>query len=114
MILDRIVSIFAKTTALNSEGKTIPAYSFLKSVSCNIQPLQLTDVQRNGWGISDLSANAKLMFVENFDAAGIVEDYIVRYNSKEFTIKGINPWDSPGSAAHTELLLKPIQGVTYT
>lgn len=108
--------MYAPVPSLSAERKRIVTYptATKTGIRCNVQPLQLTDCQRNGWGLSDLDANAKIMFLENADAAGVYEDYIVKWNGQEFFVKGINVWDAPGSAAHTEFKLRPVQGQTYT
>lgn len=115
MILNHTATIYQKTTAQNAERKVTVSYSVYKSsVRCNIQPLQLTDCQRNGWGISDLDANSKIMFLTNIDAAGIIEDWLIKWNGQEYFVKGINSWDMPGGAAHVEFKLRPVQGQSYT
>lgn len=115
MILNHTGSIYQKGVTQNAERKDVIAYTIYKAnVRCNVQPLQLTDCQRNGWGLDDLAANSKIVFLSNSDAAGTIEDWLFKFNGKEFFIKGINKWDAPGAAAHTEFKLVPVQGQAYT
>lgn len=115
MILLKTVSHYNKTVSLNAERKTVTTYAFNKAFLSDLQPASLASCQRNGWGVSDLDSNSKILFCDNIYSSGIQFDDIIKFGNSEFLVKGINVWDTLGSSTdHTEMLLKPVQGQKYT
>lgn len=119
MLENATVSIYAPTIAANSEGDRIKTWGYKKTPTpdapaetfrADVQPKQLSDSEREMFGISDRNANTKILFFSQSqyvalnNRAYVVSDFPGE-PADYFEIKVPNRW--PG---HGECLLIPVQG----
>jgi hypothetical protein len=107
MILDRTVEIYSRTELLGQGSEGIPSYTYqlIKSTRASLQPISLSSTSLAQWGLTDIEANSKIVFIpgEYIDGlAFLVKDL---KTSLRYEIRGSNPW-----GMHTEILCMPYQG----
>lgn len=107
------VSVWAPMLSKDSSGLITKTWSYpsgtpLASFTCDVQPARLNSYQKELWGLSDLSANAKHMIMDFSLKAywsSCAAPNRVTYGSSVFDIVATNTW-----SRSCELLLEPVQG----
>jgi len=117
MYKNATVSMYPPVNAPNDEGTPISTYGYLKTpvglpaetIRADVQPHRLSEAERALWGLSDKTADVRIMFYEKASyvkfgsRAKVVSDF--DGSTKYFEIKPINLWPN-----HGEVLLVPVQG----
>lgn len=105
MILNHTADIYGKFLDYTSEGEEFYNYIAGDSLQCNIQPMNLSKIEYDLYGISDkVSGIRKMFYTENALELG---DRVL-FMSKFYEVKNINPWSA--FFDHFEALLVPVQG----
>ena len=104
MIRNKVLWLYTKTMAADSEGIQTAAWTAIKQIPGNFQPRKLTETEAMIWGLSGAKANAKVFLFDN-DAA-VIEGAEFRDGADRYDVRGLNQW--PG---HSEAILIPVQGV---
>lgn len=106
MNLIHSVLIQAATTTYDTEAMPVRAWTTLKTMIADVQPKALTANEIQGFGISNLQADAKIMYF--IKDTSIAQGMRVIYDSNIFEIRGVNSW-----RVHSSALLIPVQGEEY-
>ena len=104
MIQSHYVAIQSRTTVVGTEGEQTYTFAALKAITADVQPAQLTPVQLEAWGLTDLAANAKKMFYSSDSAILLSMRAVV--DGETYEIRAINRWPN-----HDEAILVPVQGI---
>lgn len=107
MIVDQLCTYYPKTSSKNSRGQVVNSFSTGTTFQAHLQPLGLNSQSNAQWGITDLQANARIMFTYKKDCAML--DRVKDPFGMIYEIRGVNPWGSP-PFGHFECLLVPVQG----
>lgn len=105
MILDRNVEIYSRQSSSGDRGIKQFTYSLFSKTKASIQPESLNQVQLAQWGITDIAANAKKMFLPGtikLNEGMLVKDL---RDTSRYEIRACNVWPN-----HSELILTPYQG----
>lgn len=104
MILTESITFQSRTQTIDSEGIIVDTWGTFKSgVPASVQPVRLNQTQLEAWGLTDLSANAKTIFV--YRDTSISERMRIVAWDGIYEIRGINHWP-----IHTEIVAVPVQG----
>jgi hypothetical protein len=105
MILDRTIEAYSRTSYKDSEGIQQFTYSKALTIRAQIQPAALAQSQLASWGLTNLEADSKIMFLPGnpeLSAGMVIKDLS---NSARYEVRGMNPWPR-----HSECLIFPYQG----
>lgn len=104
MILGDTVTIQNKTLTQDSEGIVTPSWSTFKSnVACSFQPAALNATELAAWGLTDLAANSKRVYM--YRDTSILEGMRLIGSDGTYEIRGANHW-----RIHSVFLCIPVQG----
>jgi hypothetical protein len=88
MILDTNLTVTRSTTGQNDEGMVTRTFTTLGIIRANVQPKALTAADLQNYGISDINAEAKIVFSkfgwqigDRFTHGGLVHE-----------VRGISRW----------------------
>ncbi len=104
MILGFSATIQSKTSTRNDEGIDVDTWATLKTVSCNVQPARLDQTELQAFGLTDIAANAKKVYL--LRDTSINENHRAVLWDGTYEIRGINHWN-----IHTVFIAVPVQGV---
>lgn len=105
MILSETITVQNKTETRDDEGVLIASWATFKSgVAASVQPAALTSIDATAWGVTDLAANAKKIFI--YRDTSISELMRIVAWDGTYEVRGINHWP-----IHTEILAIPVQGI---
>lgn len=107
MIANNLVKHYPKVTVKNPTNgqvqNTFPAVAARLWV--DVQPAGLTKEEAARWGQTDIAANSKIVFLDPYPAAKMLDRFVDSTDNGYYEVKGINPWP-----IHHEMLWSPIQG----
>lgn len=107
MILDRTVQLYSRTESLGPGSEGIPSYTYqsVASSRASLQPIKLSESVLAQWGLTDIDANSKIVFIPGQYEDGLL--YLLKdlKTSLRYEVRGSNVWPN-----HTELLCVPYQG----
>lgn len=104
MILGDVVTIQNRTRTQDSEGIWTDTWSTFKSnVACSFQPATLNATELAAWGLTDLAANSKRVYV--YRDSTILEGMRIIGPDGNYEIRGANHW-----RIHSVFLCIPVQG----
>jgi len=106
MLLDKLVDLYVRTVSVSNTGDNTESWAKSKSLSANIQPLNLKSHSLSEMGLLDTYSGAKVMYC-NPDTA-IVESCRIKDGSTYYEMGKPSIWQN-----HYEVLLVPVQGVAH-
>jgi hypothetical protein len=104
MIKSHSVVIQSRTTITGTEGEHTYTFATFKTIVADIQPAQLSAIQIEAWGLTDLAAYAKKMFYDRDNTILLTMRAVV--DGETYEIRAINLWPN-----HGEAILTPVQGI---
>ena len=111
MAVDSVVEIFIPVDTKTSDGivkKTFDYTSPDATIMADVQPKNLSPVEMASWGIKNLQSDAKAVYSFGDDTY-LVFGNRARVDGKYiYDIRARNEWN-----VHREIILLPIQGVSY-
>jgi head-tail adaptor len=103
MIVDQTITVQRAVETKNTRGQVTKTFSTAYTLRASVQPAGLSQDQALAFGISDLSANAKKVYL--YKSGIIISDRIIA-DGVTYDVRGINPWP-----IHDEIIMVPLQGV---
>lgn len=105
MILQDLITIQSKSTTQDDEGIVTESWTTFKTnVPASVQPAGLTQTQAEAWGVTNLSADAKKVFL--YKDTTIAKLMRIVTTTETLEIRGVNHWN-----IHTELICVPVVGL---